>query len=50
MAKIKCVKVRALLEKNKVHSGAFKSAFMISLKLGSLVYCLYVLKMKTVKI
>ena len=33
MAKIKCVKVRALLEKNKVRLGAFKSAFTISLKL-----------------
>jgi len=48
--KIKCVKVPALLEKNKVRSGAFKSAFTINLKLGSLVYCLYVLKIKTLKI
>jgi len=33
MAKIKCAKVRALLEKHKVRSGAFKSAFTINLKL-----------------
>jgi len=32
MAKIKCVKVRALLEKNKVRKSALKGAFMVNLQ------------------